>query len=47
MMKFIKILLSIIFIVVFYLIISDWDNFKRGLMGDPPVENQEIMNQNE
>ncbi len=47
MIKFVKIIISIIFIVVLFLIISDWDNFKNGLMGKPPVENQETMDQNE
>lgn len=32
---FIKTVLAVIIAILFYVIISDWANFKAGLMGEP------------
>ncbi|MBZ9627139.1 hypothetical protein LB450_03390 [Psychroflexus sp. CAK1W] len=29
--------LAILALVIFYIIFSDWENFKAGLTGNPPV----------
>lgn len=33
-----KIVIGILIFVTTHLILSDWDNFKRGLSGKPPIE---------
>ena len=38
MNKLKKIVIGVTVFVISHLIFSDWDNFKRGLAGKPPIE---------
>jgi hypothetical protein len=36
-MKAVTFLIKVVFVIAYFLIISDWQNFKAGLNGKPPI----------